>query len=284
MQHVLTALLAGTIITGVVGLDAFAGPKLDEYVYHGNGKYSPKGRPGPESGAGSGNLEVRGGYGLDHEGDDDGLNWGLRGSHNFTVLRNINIQADISYQRAVVNKSTQSNAILGGHLFWRNPNSFAAGVFYQSNKPGLFETKGGGDVKGAEFAVFANNVTLLGQVGFGDEGDSEFIVGKGGLRIYARDDLRFDIDTSVTYEEPTATSDIFATEIGAKLNYRLPNEPVTIFGGVRYSMATLSSGLVETDSSNTQAFVGAKLHYGTDSLKEEERHGVLWDPVYGWFE
>ncbi|WP_367714977.1 hypothetical protein AB2N04_13695 [Nitratireductor sp. GISD-1A_MAKvit] len=240
----------------------------------------------------SGFAEARFGYGkISALGASvDGSEWALRGSLNTSLERGANIQFDIGYGGTDVGDG-HARALTGAvHGYLRDPEAYAIGLFGGVNRyegsPFNALSRLGGDryamdlTAGAEAAVFLDDVTIHGRVGLGQVSYSgvradRISVGVGG-RFYATDNLRFDLAAGlerVSY----GSADLDVYSLGATGNYRFSETPVTAFGGYRYDAVHASLGGASGEIARAHnVILGARYQFGSQSLKDEERHGVLW--------
>ena len=252
----------------------------------------------------SGRIEGRGAYSYVDDGalinalgggsDLDGVSWTLRGVANINS-GGLNLQLDGSGQTASV-EGVKSH-VLGGtaHAYYRPAGgSYAVGAFAtlsEYDEPDLvinglrIASEDPRDVMGgAEVALLSDMATLYLRGGYGQRtvGASEadlYHLG-AGARIFAGPSMRFDLEGALTRAEALGgQSDAYA--IQAKAVYRQPGKPYSVFAGVRRDHERLKSGgvvLGDSVSVNT-LFAGARLHFGTQSLREEDRSGAVWDSL-----
>jgi hypothetical protein len=105
--------------------------------------------------------------------------------------------------------------------------------------------------------------------------DADHYMGALGARIYATDNIRFDIDGSLNrLSESDADYDLRTLKLTA--NYRPGALPVTLFAGYKYVNEELS-GFRESLSGDTSTiFGGLRVSFGSPTLREEERLGPVW--------
>lgn len=234
------------------------------------------------SGGGVGYIEGSYGAGVDTPGDIDTDAWDLRGAVNFDAGAGLNLQVDLGYTRASY-EDVDTNSYDGAlHGYYRN-DLYAAGVFVQGARldPGI-----GVDLNdymgGLEGAYFLDTWTLHGAVGYGqasvedfDDIDADHYMGSLGARIYATDNLRFDVDGSLhRMSENDLDYDLRSLKLTA--NYRLDAFPVTLFAGYKYTNEELSGLSASVSGDTSTIFGGLRFSYGSATLKEEERLGPVW--------
>jgi hypothetical protein len=240
-------------------------------------------------------VEASAGYGQSSNGgaDVDSASWSLRGSVNSPVQRKLNIQFDAAYYGA--SSDVEDSYALSGtvHAYMRVPGLFAAGGFVSVARIGsdtltALSASGLDDfatdfVAGGEAALYTDQATLYAVAGFGRFDYSgtmgDHLVAGAGVRVYANDNLRFDVEGSYN-EISSASADISAFALSATGSYRMGARPFTVFGGYRYDqIATDSATTSVTDTDTHTVFGGIRYHFGSGSLKEEERSGPAWSAV-----
>ena len=135
---------------------------------------------------------------------------------------------------------------------------------------------------GVEAAYFLDTWTLHGALGYGqasvedfDDIDADHYMGSLGARIYATDNLRFDVDGSLhRISENDLDYDLRSVKLTA--NYRLDAFPVTLFAGYKYTNEELSGLSASVSGDTSTLFGGLRFSYGSTTLKEEERLGPVW--------
>ncbi|WP_026618974.1 opacity protein-like surface antigen [Ensifer sp. WSM1721] len=231
------------------------------------------------SGGVAGYIEGSYGAAVDAPGDIDTDSWELRGAVNFDAGSGMNLQVDLGYTRASYD-DLDTNSYDGAlHGYYRD-NTYAAGAFLQAARldPGI-DTHVNDYLGGLEGAYFLDTWTLHGALGYGQtrmEGiDADHYMGALGARIYATDNIRFDIDGSLNrISESDIDYDLRTLKLTA--NYRPEAFPVTLFAGYKYVNEELS-GFRESLSGNTSTiFGGLRFSFGSATLREEERLGPVW--------
>ncbi len=219
----------------------------------------------------------------------DGHAWSLRGSVNINTGTPFNVQVDGRYSRNDVN-SDDSNTGLGAlHAYYRD-NQFAVGAFGQASRFSVSSLNIIGEgsandyIGGGEVAGFTDWATFYAQLGYGRTKlygfDADHYVGTLGARFYAADNLRLDVDGALhrfSYSDTDLDVDLRTVKLTA--NYRPDQFPVTFYGGYRYDYGKLSVPGVSTDENIGTLFAGMRVSLGTNSLKDEERNGAMWNPV-----
>lgn len=202
----------------------------------------------------------------------------IRGAINVPTGEGFNLQVDGRYSHAA--SEGFHHDIVGGslHGYLRGP-VYAVGVFvdgdYVTGTGNTFH----GYMGGLEGAYFLNNVTLLAAAAIGQSvtptNDSTDYFAKAGARLYASDNLRFDLEGGAKWVELGGVrTDKFFVEAAA--NYRLQSLPVTMFAGYRYDQLRKGLNGFTGDADSNLYFGGLRYSFGSSSLKEEERSGPLW--------
>ncbi len=278
--------LAGAMISAPVAAEE----ALTRYAHKGDGQYELSG--GGQDAVDrrhSGFLQSSAAYVDIPDAGADGLGWSLRGSHNSSFGSPLNVQIDGTYETVEIDNFTSDNLIGALHFYYRDPQSFAAGVFVQGSRNTTdLDARSEGILTGLEAAVFTDNITILGQAGVGHTyfpvGSSEMLHVKGEARFYVTDSVRFDAEASYNMTE-VAGFDLNTTEAAITANYRPDGKSASLFAGYRYENASLEvPTLAATDLDSHSFILGARFHYGSASLKDEERNGALWSPPVANFE
>lgn len=240
----------------------------------------------------SGFVEGSFAYGKGKIGDlsGDGNRWALRGTVNAEANSNWNVQLDGLYSRMSIDPVDVNSLVGAAHIYHRVPDSYAVGVFVQGSRFGsnvldilallgadkyAFDVVGGG-----EAAVFTDMATFTGQLGFGQTsymGESvDHLIAKAGARVYATDNIRLDVEGTLNrFSGYGATANLYT--LSAIGNYRFDEFPTTVFGGYQYDYGKLSiDGSTRGDGRAHTFMTGLRFHFGSDTLKEEERKGPLW--------
>ncbi|WP_027051381.1 hypothetical protein [Mesorhizobium erdmanii] len=206
---------------------------------------------------------------------------GGTGRVNFPIDSRWNVQTDAFVDSLWV--QGQNFYGYGGavHGYWRDPSSYALGGFATI-------TGYGGDnfsgehiynfTVGPEAQVYFGNVTLYGQVDYGQlraSGSSEHLDtwgGRGVVRYFAQDNLRF--DGELGYSTISLGGEHLNTVTGAlQAMYRFSGTPLSVFG--RYQLDHLSAGGI---SENIHKYViGVRASFGSDTLLDEDRNGATMD-------
>jgi opacity protein-like surface antigen len=178
---------------------------------------------------------------------------------------------------------------LGGavHVNWRDPSSYALGVFadattYEfSGDDGFF-----GDIwdwrVGPEAQIYFDRVTLYGQAYYGQLEIDEAPVNldqmgvRGVVRYFAQDNLRFDGEIGfhqISADGEDGELNTFSAALQAM--YRFDGSPLSVFG--RYQFDTTSVDWGDLDVDTHKVVVGLRASFGTGTLLEEDRNGATMD-------
>lgn len=208
--------------------------------------------------------------------------WALRGAVNVPINAHWHIQIDSQFDKLKFGELSDQNLSFGAHAYHRKEDQYAVGLYAQYERLsaatlalGPMETSAG-----LEGAVFLSQSTVLGQVGLGkghlEEQDASKLNGLIGARYYHTDNLRFDLDAG--FEQLLSDDAALKTySVSTAANYRLSNRPITAFGGYRYRSSSLTSGETHSEDMTSHGIVaGFRYHFGSTSLKDEERNGPLW--------
>ncbi|WP_336056158.1 hypothetical protein [Nitratireductor sp. CH_MIT9313-5] len=254
------------------------------------------GSEAPVAGTGNrftGSISLHGsGTRFEAEGyEAEATEWALRGALNADYGNGWNFQADGHYGRSDVEGFGMDELSATAHVYQRADDRYAAGAFVSGSRLGsdLFDALAlwGADefalgyLAGGEAAAFTDQMTFHGYAGFGTLDYSGFELGRLaaglGARFYANDNLRFGLDgeyQQLSYLDLSA--EMFS--LSGIANYRLPEQPVTLYGGYRYSDVSLQYDDTEIASADAHSMLaGVKFNFGSASLKDEERNGAMWN-------
>jgi hypothetical protein len=212
--------------------------------------------------------------------------WSLQGSINFNPERNINIQADLGNAWENVSGIDAQTLSWAVHGYYRN-RDFALGAFFQDAHlhAGVLGYLGSENVRdylgGLEGAYFIPSDTFYARVGFGQLEWSGYgadhLMGVVGLRHYFTDNVRFDVEgdfNHVSYD----LAEVNSRSVTVTGNYRPDAKPITFFAGYQFTEAEGSISDFSLGSANSgTVFGGVRLSFGSNSLKDEERSGPMWN-------
>ncbi|WP_146215568.1 hypothetical protein [Hoeflea marina] len=218
---------------------------------------------------------------VDGDSDDSMLAYGGSARANCTFHQNWNVQGDLFGDRVEDGDDSVSMYGAAGHLFWRDPSSFAVGIFATVSRASQLGTDFDQYTFGPEFQAYLGNVTLYGQAEYGQLtiGDLplDFDVWsvRGVVRYFAKENLRFDAE--LAYRDREGTLFPFPNTFTAALqaNYRFDDTPYTIFGRYQYDQA--ETEFYEIDTHKLSA--GLRVSFGAKTLLEEDRYGATMDTL-----
>lgn len=222
---------------------------------------------------------------------DNGSRWALRGTVNAEANTNWNIQLDGLYSRMSVDPVDVDSLVGAAHVYHRVPDAYAVGAFVQGSRFGsnvldlaagligtdkyAFDIVGGG-----EAALFTDLATFHGQLGFGQTSytglKADHLLAKAGARLYATDNIRLDVEGTLNrFSGFGGKADLYT--LSAVGNYRFDQFPATVFGGYQYDYGKVSAGgSTLGDAKAHTLLTGLRFHFGSGTLKDEERKGPLW--------
>lgn len=224
-----------------------------------------------------------GGFRLDFTSSETtGQSFGGAARANCNFNQRWNGQGDLfgdSLHSSSGSGSTISNYGAAGHIYWRDPSSFALGGFASVE---TYDNMGSFDgtrryIGGVEGQVYLDKVTLYGQAYMGQHtinSTTADIRGvRGVARYFATENLRF--EGELGYRQFATSSGSADTVVfGAEATYRFDNSPVSVFGRYQFDHLTSSGG----GGADIHKYVaGAKLSFGSKTLFEEDRHGATMD-------
>jgi hypothetical protein len=289
---ILKALFSGTVLLSLPC--AAIAADMDTPIFEQPVRYDPsQGEVLEEVGgnlAGFGEASYAFGTGTSGGISADGSRWALRGAFNVQVDRNWNVQLDGLYNNTSVGPVTVDTLGGAGHTYYKVPDAYALGAFVQVNRFGSNVLTAlaplGADpyaldvVAGAEAAVFTGPASFHGQIGFGRASymgvGGDHILAKAGAKIYATDNIRFDAD-GMWNRLNILGAKIELFTLSATGNYRLSQIPATLFAGYQYDAVKAGAGGVTIPVADTHSFkTGLRFHFGSNSLRDEERRGPVW--------
>ncbi|RWG82671.1 hypothetical protein [Mesorhizobium sp.] len=218
-------------------------------------------------------------------GDDaNGTTAGGAARINFPIDARWNIQTDAVIDSLWIegtNLYSYGGAI---HGYWRDPSSYALGGF--ATITGYGGDEGLGDAGlytftvGPEAQAYFGNLTVYGQVYYGQlraSGESEHFDnwgGRGVVRYFAQDDLRF--DGELGFSRLSGFGGHFDTFTAAlQATYRFSGTPWSVFGRYQLDHLTFSEA---SGSVNVHKYVvGLRASFGSDTLLSEDRNGATMD-------
>ncbi|WP_306117127.1 MULTISPECIES: hypothetical protein [unclassified Roseitalea] len=216
--------------------------------------------------------------------------WALRGTLNLRDGGYPQVQIDVGYERARLD-DLNVDALDGAvHLYQYATPNIAYGAFIQGARftTNLFDLLGMPDeddsatdvVGGLQVAYLGDLGTVYGQVGYGVaeyDGDSyERYAAKAGVRAYATDNFRFDVEGAFNRLDGDDWG-VNAYTLAAQGNYRIRSSPVSVFARYEYDRFTYDESDVQLGDLDVQTIsAGVKMHFGSTSLREEERNGPQW--------
>ena len=227
--------------------------------------------------------------------DLEGNEWTLRGSVNARAGSfNAQIEADLDIVDAGLVEGNALRTTL--HAYYRPiGGAFAAGAFLKGSygksealvgSDGHVEADVFGAVAGLEAAYLGQFATFHLRAGAGlQETDiaglrieADRVHVGANTNLYFGDNFRLDLDgTYDRLEHELFDADRFAFD--ARANYRFGARPVSVFAGYRHEAIETRSKVdgTETEFDTGTLYAGARLHFGSDSLRQEERSGALWE-------
>ncbi len=213
---------------------------------------------------------------------ENGWIFGGAARANYALTDRWNVQGDLFGESLRIDGSNFDTLGAGGHVFWRDPNSFAAGVFASVSSVGsLFGIRE--YVVGPEAQVYFDNLTLYGQLYYGKLDAEEFPIdadiwgARGVARYFLHDN--FKVEGEVGYRTlDFGEGDLDQWTLAAQADYRFDNTPFSVFG--RYQFDNYS-GDGEGDLNSHKLLVGFRGTFGADTLKAEDRFGATMDLPQG---
>lgn len=184
---------------------------------------------------------------------------------------------------------------LAAHLFWRDSSKGLIGAFVQyTSASKLIENFAGTEHTyiGLEGQYFMNNMTIYGQIAYVSAGitseslpaDADGYIIAGQLRYFADPNLMLALKASYTATSWSAygydLSDNTTSSIGARIEYRLTNAPISVYGDATYNVSDISYkdappfGEFDYGMDETRFLIGVNFNFGGASLLERDRSGA----------
>lgn len=238
----------------------------------------------------SGEISIDGGFrtiNSDDDGSGDTAQIGFGGIVGIPIAGGFSVQGDGRlewYSKGNDTEDPRLNALLGGHLSYRNPEAFLVGAF---GGYGWSDLEADASYElflvGGEAQVYVGDLTLYGQAGYVDntksDGEREgyqtgwFVRGEG--RYFFTDDAM--ASANIFYGEATPYIDgdddgeILSWGLSGKIRLLddLPLYGTLGYRGARYDSTSEGDVLVEH-----VFMVGLTFHFGANSLKHADRYGA----------
>lgn len=225
------------------------------------------------------------------DADDTFFTFGGSGKLNAPLNERWNIQGDLLVDSTEIEDFDMTTFGGAVHAFWRDPSSYAFGVFgtYSGHNIAIDTGGGSGDITfneytfGPEAQAYFGNLTLYGQAYFGqlDLGafapiDNMDIWGARAVaRYFVQPNLRFDGELGFeTFEIEDESLDIFSAAVQAM--YRFEASPVSVFARYQFENWSTSDG-PDIDVDTHKFMVGLRASFGSETLIEEDRNGATMD-------
>lgn len=221
----------------------------------------------------------------------------MRGAVSREIGDGWNIQLDGLYRRANLD-GVSADAVSGtAHGYFRRPEKYAVGAYLGTARAGSrtlsqlaaldFDQDMTAFSAGLEAAYFLSRTTLFAQADAGkiflDDADLDEASAKAGARYYLSDNLRLDLEGAIKHwRADDARANGFS--VATTAHYRLSQVPVSAFGGYRFeNLSGKDDGGADIGGKSHGLLVGFRYHFGSTSLKDEERTGTLWSSPQGGF-
>lgn len=183
----------------------------------------------------------------------------------------------------------QSAYQFGGHLTYRDPESFAFGVFGGFGGGNTENEPYDGYALGGEAQIYLNDFTIYAQGGFldsidrsGNAGNSmnDAFFARGVGRWYITPDDRLQVEFAyASGKQDDDNDDMDLLSWGARYDTMIGGLPIVgdtrVFLAYRGTYADIDEE--NTDYTDHTIMIGSRLSFGGSSLKETERYGVGFD-------
>jgi hypothetical protein len=234
---------------------------------------------------------------LDSTDEGSGQTFELSSSsaYNIPLWRSVSMQIDSAseyYFKMNDHTDAKSSNVLGMHLSYRNPNRGLLGVFggyaWSSVKTG-HDNSGKYEMAmvGAEAQAYFGNLTLYGQVGYGNntkgdsgEGFNEGWFTRGVARYFFRPDTKLEAELSYAQADPYIDGNDKGkfTGWGVSLDHKLFDvRSYPVYGTLGYRGAYYDA-TTEGDHATEHVFkAGIKVMFGANTLQQNDRYGATLD-------
>jgi hypothetical protein len=224
-------------------------------------------------------------------GELDDLAAEIRASAAYQFSNGFAIQSDVVFNHqglgddVIFDGANVASVDVAGHAFYRN-ESFLLGVFgqYGMTSPDIgFPIDIDRFYAGGEAQGYFGNFTLYAQGGWQgqdlapiDEEPDGFFV-NAEARYFAGDNLKLAINGGYATLGSDDEFDANTIQVGGSIEYRLDDNPLSVFGNVNYSETEIEN--TDIEFSDVRVMAGLKLNLGTQTLLERDRGGATLDPV-----
>lgn len=196
---------------------------------------------------------------------------------NVPLARRWNIQGDVSYDRVWGHYAPLDDTRGTIHAYYREPESFAAGIFASHTSFGESGVTVNNYAVGPEAQLYLGNLTLYGQGSVGQLTINDFHGGQWGVRAVARyfvhKNFRLDGEVAFNRTDYGIDEDVFGAAIQAM--YRFDETPWSIFG--RYQFESTRVETFGEQSRTNKLVIGLRASFGSGSLFDEDRNGATMD-------
>jgi hypothetical protein len=216
----------------------------------------------------SGHVGVN--YGRADFGGGDADAYGIDGAVTIKTGNSWDVLLDGSFS----DSNDTDSQTLGGTVHLINRSSTNAWGGYV----GLVDTDdSNGYVLGGEYAQYFTGSTLALGLGYGsiDDTDVDLFGLNGEYRIFASDNLRFDLGAGLLRAE-AGGADADAITLGAGVEYRFAGSPFSL--GASYNYVEIDDFGID---GNVIGITG-RWNFGDSSLKERDRNGNTFGPLGGF--
>ncbi|ODT13945.1 MAG: hypothetical protein ABS57_17100 [Mesorhizobium sp. SCN 65-12] len=199
-------------------------------------------------------------------------------SLNIAFAQRWNLQGDLTYDRIWGHYSPLYDTRGAVHMYYRDPDSFAAGLFATYTSFGIAD-----DVTAYNYAVgpeaqlYVGNLTLYGQASVGQLTINSFHGDQWGVRAVARyfprKNLRFDGEIAFKRTDYGMNEDVFGVAVQAM--YRFDETPWSLFGRYEFERTTVET--FDRDARANKFVIGLRASFGSETLFDEDRKGATMD-------
>lgn len=197
---------------------------------------------------------------------------------NVAFAQRWNLQGDVTYDSIWGHYAPLYETRGAIHFYYRNPDSFAAGVFAAYTSFGIDSNVTAYNYAvGPEAQLYLGNLTLYGQASIGQLTINAFRGNQWGVhataRYFVQKNLRLDGELAFNRTQYSVKEDVFGVAVQAM--YRFDETPWSLFGRYQFERTK-----VETFSHDTRAnkfVIGLRASFGSASLFDEDRNGATMD-------
>lgn len=187
-------------------------------------------------------------------------------------------------------KESRFSGVMGTHLAYRDPSSYALGVF--AGATGLtslgFNGSNTGGIVGLEAQKYFGSLTLYGQSGYGEQFNDtghtmlqKYWFVRGVTRYFIGPDLQLSAELGYTKGRATESGDKYPTDVlnwSLGVEHRFDRSPLSVFASYQGDRsATKTVGCKRENVIQNTIMVGLKINFGGGTLLSNDRNGATFN-------